>query len=424
MLPLKRLPFICALLALLLSITATPGRSHAQGEPTAIIDAVFNDLSQRLGRSLTRKNVDTWDWTEDVYPDTSLGCPQPGQTYVKGSTRGYRITITYRGVVYDYRVVKDTGAFFRCSPLDSSAAPTTQATPIPAIGTSVPNVQPTANPTNTPIGVPTVLPITAAPPSQNLLAYIAPDGNVHILNMATNVDSVITQDAELKTTVTDLQREVRGGEDEEVRHYGYIRWSPDGKELAFIEFKTGSLYLVSPGQTPTLLASDLKLHANGIAPAAWSVLGDEIAYIGESDEGKQIKVIHLADKTTRIITSFQSSCSGDGYDTDPALDVALLNRNSPTSTSELILVWTEQGFVHSEGCGRRLILMDINGQIIWQTDDDHDFSTNDGALSPDRKYLAGMMTASPNNGYTPAIINLATGKQTPLSLPQSKNVRI
>ena len=36
------------------------------------------------------------------WPDTSLGCPEPGMVYAQVITRGYRILLSYDGRIYQY----------------------------------------------------------------------------------------------------------------------------------------------------------------------------------------------------------------------------------------------------------------------------------------------------------------------------------
>src|SRR5258706_12046592 len=108
----KRFIWLCTCIFLISGILQTGRAVRAQGEPTAIIDAAFADLSQRLGRSLNRGNVDSWTWEQVDFADTSLGCPQPGQAYAQHITRGYKITILIAGVAYDYRVLNNGQGLF------------------------------------------------------------------------------------------------------------------------------------------------------------------------------------------------------------------------------------------------------------------------------------------------------------------------
>src|SRR5262245_61766448 len=98
----KRLYILLALVVLSLGIVF-PARAQ---EPTAIIDRAFGDLSQRLGRTITKATLgstENWSWEGVVFPDASLGCPAPGQTYAAVTTRGFKILILVGGSNYDYR---------------------------------------------------------------------------------------------------------------------------------------------------------------------------------------------------------------------------------------------------------------------------------------------------------------------------------
>src|SRR5260370_42682892 len=87
-------------LLIMSSITFT---AHSQAEPTALIDAAYKDLSQKLGQTVTRQTLPGFTWSLEKFSDASLGCPQPGQTYAQVKTPGYRILIAVNGTVYDYR---------------------------------------------------------------------------------------------------------------------------------------------------------------------------------------------------------------------------------------------------------------------------------------------------------------------------------
>jgi hypothetical protein len=79
-----------------------------------IVDAAYTALSAQLGRSVGPTNS-TYTWTLGPYPDTSLGCPQNGQTYPQTQTNGYSVVINYQGAIYDYRAKSDGAGLFLCS---------------------------------------------------------------------------------------------------------------------------------------------------------------------------------------------------------------------------------------------------------------------------------------------------------------------
>jgi hypothetical protein len=49
------------------------------------------------------------------WPDSSLGCPQPGRTYLQVITPGYRIFLTAGGREYEYHT-NQSAMVIRCSP--------------------------------------------------------------------------------------------------------------------------------------------------------------------------------------------------------------------------------------------------------------------------------------------------------------------
>ena len=120
----KRLVLL-PVLALLLMIPAAV--SLAQGAPEPINDAL-SDLSSRVGHTVSLGDLTLWQWSQESFPDASLGCPQPGQVYAQVVTVGYRFELTYGGVVYDYRVPADRSTVILCG-TTSSGAPTPTTSP-------------------------------------------------------------------------------------------------------------------------------------------------------------------------------------------------------------------------------------------------------------------------------------------------------
>ena len=66
----------------------------------ALVQLAKEDLARRLDLSVSQISVvsaEPVDW-----PDTSLGCPQPGMMYAEVITPGYRIVLGATGQTYDY----------------------------------------------------------------------------------------------------------------------------------------------------------------------------------------------------------------------------------------------------------------------------------------------------------------------------------
>jgi hypothetical protein len=110
-----------------------------QTDPPPVLKAL-EDLNFRTGQHLTLRDFN-WRWQQKVYDDYSLGCPQLGQTYQKGTVIGYQVEFDLKGVTWDYRVSGDLSILVLCSP---------QATPTPTVQPT--RLPPTLFPTNTPGG--------------------------------------------------------------------------------------------------------------------------------------------------------------------------------------------------------------------------------------------------------------------------------
>lgn len=105
-----------------------PAALYAQASPPQV-NAALEALSARVGRTLTVGDLDRWQWSQSVYPDASLGCPQEGQLYAQVVTSGYQFLLTYQGITYDYRVAENLSAVILCN--ESTVPQTTPDCPPP-----------------------------------------------------------------------------------------------------------------------------------------------------------------------------------------------------------------------------------------------------------------------------------------------------
>jgi hypothetical protein len=71
-----------------------------------VVDAAKRDLSARSG--IPADGIDVVRVEEMEWPDSSLGCPQPGQMYAQVITPGYRIILRANNAIYQYHA--DTGS--------------------------------------------------------------------------------------------------------------------------------------------------------------------------------------------------------------------------------------------------------------------------------------------------------------------------
>ena len=121
---------------------------QAQEAPPAL-DLALEHLSEEVGATVAMANIGAWTWAENVYSDTSMGCPQPGEAYSAEQTRGYAFNIVYQGRLYDYRVAADESAVILCTVSDAGDLPPVQASPEPSPTLAVtPTLQPVGTPAN------------------------------------------------------------------------------------------------------------------------------------------------------------------------------------------------------------------------------------------------------------------------------------
>jgi hypothetical protein len=95
-----------------LSVPATGGTTDPTAQ--ALVEQARQDLANELevdAGAVTLVQVQQVDW-----PDSSLGCPQPGGTYLQVITPGYRIELDAQGRRYMYHTDRQT-TLVRCETL-------------------------------------------------------------------------------------------------------------------------------------------------------------------------------------------------------------------------------------------------------------------------------------------------------------------
>lgn len=70
--------------------------------PPVLIERAKADLAQRL--SVSASQINAIEIKEAVWPDTSLGCPQPGIDYAQIPTPGYLVLLEVAGDAFEYHV--------------------------------------------------------------------------------------------------------------------------------------------------------------------------------------------------------------------------------------------------------------------------------------------------------------------------------
>jgi len=72
----------------------------ALADPQVLIETAKEDLVKRL--SVSEMQINLIDINQVLWPDTSLGCPQTGNTYTQTHTPGYLIRLAYAGNEFEY----------------------------------------------------------------------------------------------------------------------------------------------------------------------------------------------------------------------------------------------------------------------------------------------------------------------------------
>jgi hypothetical protein len=88
------------------------GPAPLTGEvPQDLLDAVFDDLADRLGAG--REAIGVEEAGSVVWRDGSLGCPQPGMMYTQALVPGYQIILAVGEETFDYHA-SERGHFVLC----------------------------------------------------------------------------------------------------------------------------------------------------------------------------------------------------------------------------------------------------------------------------------------------------------------------
>jgi hypothetical protein len=74
----------------------TPFTPYAAG----LINQARDDLARRL--ALDPTGIELVDASTVTWPDSSLGCPQPGMLYTQALVDGVRLRLRANGIVYNY----------------------------------------------------------------------------------------------------------------------------------------------------------------------------------------------------------------------------------------------------------------------------------------------------------------------------------
>lgn len=87
-----------------------PGASGEVSLPASITDPIVADAATQLG--VDPAAVTVVDAHAETWPDSSLGCPEPGMMYTQSLVDGYQVIVEANGTQLDYRGSADQ--FFLC----------------------------------------------------------------------------------------------------------------------------------------------------------------------------------------------------------------------------------------------------------------------------------------------------------------------
>lgn len=79
---------------------STPANASVPAGAEEVVNLAKLDLAKRKGidkEEIVIVEVESVDW-----PDTSLGCPEPGMIYAQVITPGYKILLSYARETYEY----------------------------------------------------------------------------------------------------------------------------------------------------------------------------------------------------------------------------------------------------------------------------------------------------------------------------------
>ncbi|MGH2382275.1 MAG: hypothetical protein ACRDG7_13800 [Candidatus Limnocylindria bacterium] len=79
--------------------------------PAEQLDAILADAASRTDVDVA--DIETIRATAMTWPDGSLGCPEPGQTYTQALVDGYHVVVDAAGESLDYRATT-SGSFRLC----------------------------------------------------------------------------------------------------------------------------------------------------------------------------------------------------------------------------------------------------------------------------------------------------------------------
>lgn len=87
----------------------TAPQGTVDGALQSLIDVAISDLASRL--SVASGDIDVVSAEVVVWPDSSLGCPQSGMSYLQVLSEGYQVVLARGGTTYSYHGGEGQGPF-------------------------------------------------------------------------------------------------------------------------------------------------------------------------------------------------------------------------------------------------------------------------------------------------------------------------
>ena len=89
-----------------------------------VVNLALADMQIRYNREISLADLDSYDWDVQRFVDSSLGCPQPNQTYNPVETDGYVIVLVYENMIHEYHIGVDGQPLVYCDVVGGVPAPT------------------------------------------------------------------------------------------------------------------------------------------------------------------------------------------------------------------------------------------------------------------------------------------------------------
>jgi hypothetical protein len=253
--------------------------------------------------------------------------------------------------------------------------------------------------------------ISAAPQTvtyHNPIAYIGLDGNVYITSLDSTNNTALTVDG----FVTSKYHHYLSA----VLRYGGIHWSPDGTQFSFEDTVARKLYVVRSGKGPVQVPgaqTDKHLWQSAISPD-----NKQIAFLSGDYDNLVAMPVGGGESTT---IGWVAGADIEQPDNDPAEIIRANELGYTPFDAAYMLEWTRYGCLTLTAVNK-MKMLDSSGKVLWEVElyDDGSLKMTLPIISADGKHALIQHLFEDENGYggaRTAIVDLANGHLTPLSIP-------